>query len=112
MQTESNYQGWGIDFESFSSMGTKVMIYRHDAFNYMGMSGCAFMLDPRYLEKWIFGDWSRQEYDLKKLFLRNSNAVVMEEFSCWTLYFPNAHARVFRPEFDESLGVTDELQVA
>ncbi len=112
MQTESNYQGWGIDFESFSSMGTKVMIYRHDAFNYMGMSGCAFMLDPRYLEKWIFGDWQRQEYDLKKLFLRNSNAVVMEEFSCWTLYFPNAHARVFRPDFDPDLGVTDELQAA
>lgn len=112
MQTESNYQGWGIDFESFSSMGTKIMIYRHDAFNYMGMSGCAFMLDPRYLEKWIFGNWQRQEYDLKKLFIRNSNAVVMEEFSCWTLYFPNAHARVFRPEFDTTLGVTDELQVA
>jgi hypothetical protein len=108
-QTESNYQNWGLDFESFSSMGTKVLIYRHDAFNYMGMSGCAFMLDPRYLEKWVFGDWSRQEYDLKKLFLRNSNAVVMEEFSCWTLYFPSAHARVFRPDFDENLGVTDEL---
>lgn len=112
MQTESNYQGWGIDFESFSSMGTKIMIYRHDAFNYMGMSGCAFLLDPRYLEKWVFGNWQRQEYDLKKLFIRNANAVVMEEFSCWTLYFPNAHARVFRPDFDESLGVTDELQVA
>lgn len=112
MQTESNYQGWGIDFESFSSMGTKIMIYRHDAFNYMGMSGCAFMLDHRYLEKWIFGNWERHEYDLKKLFLRNSNAVVMEEFSCWTLYFPNAHARVFRPEFDPDLGVTDELEVA
>ena len=112
MQTESNYQNWGIDFESFSSMGTKIMIYRHDAFNYMGMSGCAFMLDPRYLEKWIFGNWQRQEYDLKKLFIRNANAVVMEEFSCWTLYFPNAHARVFRPEFDVEDGITDELQAA
>lgn len=111
-QTESNYKNWGLDFESFSSMGTKILLYRHDAFNYMGMSGCAFLLDPRYLEKWIFGDWSRQEYDLKKLFIRNSNAVVMEEFSCWTLYFPSAHARVFRPDFDETQGVTDELEVA
>ena len=96
-QTESNYMNWGLDFESF---------------NYMGMSGCAFLLDPRYLEKWVFGEWSRQEYDLKKLFIRNSNAVVMEEFSCWTLYYPNAHARVFRPEFDTDLGVTDELEAA
>ena len=112
MQTENNYQNWHLDFESFTSMGTKILIYRHDAFNYMGMSGCAFLLDPRYLEKWVFGDWSRKEYDLKDLFIRNSNAVVMEEFSCWTLYFPNAHARVSRPDFDESLGVTDELEEA
>ena len=112
MQTETNYQNWHLDFESFTSMGTKILIYRHDAFNYMGMSGCAFLLDPRYLEKWVFGDWSRKEYDLKDLFIRNSNAVVMEEFSCWTLYFPNAHARVSRPEFDDSLGVTDEVAVA
>lgn len=112
MQTESNYNNWHLDFESFTSMGTKILIYRHDSFNYMGMSGCAFLLDPRYLEKWVFGDWSRKEYDLKDLFIRNSNAVVMEEFSCWTLYFPNAHARVSRPDFDSSLGVTDELDVA
>lgn len=111
-QTENNYQNWRLDFESFSSMGTKILIYRHDAFNYMGMSGCAFLLDPRYLEKWVFGEWARQEYDLKKLFIRNSNAVVMEEFSCWTLYYPNAHARVFRPDFDPELGVTDELEAA
>lgn len=111
-QTETNYKNWGLDFESFSSMGTKVLIYRHDAFNYMGMSGCAFLLDPRYLEKWVFGEWARQEYDLKKLFIRNANAVVMEEFSCWTLYYPNAHARVFRPDFDTDLGVTDELEAA
>jgi len=111
-QTENNYQNWGLDFESFNSMGTKILIYRHDSFNYMGMSGCAFLLDQRYLEKWVFGDWSRQEYDLKKLFIRNSNAVVMEEFSCWTLYFPNAHARVYRPDFDPELGVTDELEAA
>lgn len=111
-QTENNYQNWGLDFESFNSMGTKIMIYRHDAFNYMGMSGCAFLLDPRYLEKWIFGDWSRKEYDLEKLFIRKANAVVMEEFSCWTLYFPSSHARVFRPDFDPTLGVTDELDVA
>lgn len=112
MQTESNYQNWGLDFESFSSMGTKILIYRHDAFNYMGFDGCAFLLDPRYLEKWVFGDWSRKEYNLRDLFVRNSNAVVMEEFSCWTLYFPTAHARVSRPAFDESKGVTDELAIA
>ena len=112
MQTENNYNNWHLDFESFTSMGTKVLIYRHDSFNYMGMSGCAFLLDPRYLEKWVFGDWSRKEYDLKDLFIRNSNAVVMEEFSCWTLYFPNAHARVSRPDFDDAKGVTDEIAIA
>lgn len=112
MQTETNYQNWGLDFESFNSMGTKIMIYRHDAFNYMGMNGFAFLLDPRYLEKWVFGNWERKEYNLKDLFIRNSNAVVMEEFSCWTLYFPAAHARVNRPTFDTTKGVTDEVKAA
>lgn len=111
-QSESDYRNWKLDFESITAMGTKILIYRHDAFNYMAMNGRAFLLDPRYLEKWVFGDWSRKDYDLKDLFIRNSNAVVMEEFSCWTLYYPNAHARVSRPEFDADLGETDELQVA
>ena len=109
---EKNHQNWNLDFESFSSMGTKILIYRHDAFNYMQMDGMGFCLDPRYLEKWMFEDWDRQDYDLKNLFIRNSDAVVMTEYSGWTLQFPNAHARVSRPEFDESLGVTDEIQSA
>lgn len=111
-QSETDYRNWKLDFESITSMGTKILIYRHDSFNYMAMNGRAFLLDPRYLEKWVFGDWSRKDYDLKDLFIRNSNAVVMEEFSCWTLYYPNAHARVSRPEFNSDLGVTDELEVA
>ena len=111
-QSENDYRNWKLDFESITAMGTKILIYRHDSFNYMSMSGRAFLLDPRYLEKWVFGDWTRTDYDLKELFIRNSNAVVMEEFSCWTLYYPNAHARVSRPEFDATLGVTDELEVA
>ena len=108
---ETDYQNWHLDFESFSSMGTKILIYRHDAFNYMKMDGMGFCLDPRYLEKWVFGDWDRKEYDLRNLFIRNSDAVVMTEYSGWTLQFPNAHARVSRPEFTEN-GVTDELQAA
>lgn len=111
-ESESDYRNWKLDFESITAMGTKILIYRHDSFNYMAMNGRAFLLDPRYLEKWVFGDWSRKDYDLKDLFIRNSNAVVMEEFSCWTLYYPNAHARVSRPDFNTDLGETDELQVA
>lgn len=109
---EKDYQNWHLDFESFTSMGTKILIYRHDAFNYMKMDGMGFCLDPRYLDKWVFEDWDRNHYDLNDLFIRNSDAVVMTEYSGWTLQFPNAHARVTRPEFDSSLGVTDELQAA
>lgn len=36
-QTEKDYQGWKLDFEKFESMGTKILIYRHDAFNSWGM---------------------------------------------------------------------------
>ena len=39
--------------------------------------------------------------------IRNTAGVVMEEYSCWVLTFPDAHARVSRPNFSED-GVTDE----
>lgn len=40
-------------------------------------------------------------YNLKELFISNSDAVVMQEFSCWTLGFPDAHARLSIPEYVE-----------
>lgn len=106
-QTEKDYQGWKLDFEKFESMGTKILIYRHDAFNSWGMDGRAFCLDARYLDKYVFGTWSRKEFNAKDLLIRNTAGVVMEEYSCWVLTFPDAHARVSRPTFTED-GVTDE----
>ena len=106
-QTEKDYQGWKLDFEKFESMGTKILIYRHDAFNSWGMDGRAFCLDARYLDKYVFGTWSRNEFNAKDLLIRNTAGVVMEEYSCWVLTFPDAHARVSRPSFTED-GVTDE----
>lgn len=100
LEKEKDYMNLGLDFQSYTSMGTTLMFYRHDLFNEWGFEGRAFVLDPEYLDKWVFMDWSRQEYDLKKLYVRNSNAVTMEEFSCWTLSFPDAHARVARPAFE------------
>lgn len=100
-EPEKNYNNWGLDFQSFESMGTKLLFYRHDLFNAWGFNGRAFCLDPEYLDKWVFQNWERNEYDLKKLFISNSNAVTMQEFSCWTLGFPDAHARISIPEFKE-----------
>lgn len=96
---ENNYNNWGLDFQSFESMGTKLMFYRHDLFNAWGLNGKAFCLDPEYLDKWVFQNWERKEYDLNKLFIRNADAVTMQEFSCWTLGFPDAHARITMPEY-------------
>ena len=98
LEKTDNYMNLGLDFESYSSMGTTLMFYRYDLFNQWGFSKIAFVLDPNYLDKWVFADWSRHEYDLKALFIRNANAVTMEEFSCWTLSYPNAHARVASPD--------------
>ena len=96
-----------LDFEKFESMGTKILIYRHDAFNSWGMDGRAFCLDARYLDKYVFGTWTRREFNAKDLLIRNTAGVVMEEYSCWVLTFPDAHARVSRPTFTKD-GVTDE----
>nr|DAM47500.1 MAG TPA: hypothetical protein [Bacteriophage sp.] len=98
-EPEKNFNGWGLDFQSFESMGTKLLFYRHDLFNAWGFNGKAFCLDPEYLDKWVFQNWERKEYDLTKLFISNSNAVTMQEFSCWTLGFPDAHARITIPEY-------------
>ena len=69
------------------------------------MDGRAFCLDTRYLDKYVFGVWSRNEFNAKDLLIRNTAGVVMEEYSCWVLTFPNAHARVSRPQFTKD-GVT------
>ena len=99
LDQEKNYMNLGLDFQSYTSMGTTLMFYRHDLFNEWGFEGRAFVLDAEYLDKWVFMDWQREEYDLNKLYIRNSNAVTMQEFSCWTLSFPDAHARVAVPEY-------------
>lgn len=99
LNPETNYMNTGLDFESFESMGTKLLFYRHDLFNAWGFNGRAFCLDPEYLDKWVFQNWAREEYDLKKLLVSNANAVIMEEMSCWTLGFPDAHARIAVPAY-------------
>ena len=98
-ESEKNYNNWKLDFQSFESMGTKLLFYRHDLFNAWGFNGRGFSLDPEYLDKWVFQNWARKEYNLKELFISNSNAVTMEEMSCWTLGFPDAHARIAMPEY-------------
>lgn len=97
LEQKDNYMNLGLDFDSYTCMGTTLLFYRHDLFNEWGFVGKGFSLDPEYLDKWTFQPWARNEYDLKKLFIRNSNAVVMEEFSCWTLAYPDAHARISMP---------------
>lgn len=101
LDQEKNYMNLGLDFQSYTSMGTTLMFYRHDLFNEWGFEGRAFVLDAEYLDKWVFMNWERKEYNLADLYIRNSNAVTMQEFSCWTLAFPDAHARVAIPEFEE-----------
>lgn len=107
LDQEKNYMNLGLDFQSYTSMGTTLMFYRHDLFNEWGFEGRAFVLDAEYLDKWVFMNWERTEYDLNKLYVRNSNAVTMQEFSCWTLAFPDAHARVAIAEFEPKAVTSD-----
>jgi len=100
LEQKDNYMKLGLDFDSYTCMGTTLLFYRHDLFNEWGFVGKGFSLDPEYLDKWTFQTWERNEYDLKKLFIRNSNAVVMEEFSCWTLAYPDAHCRISMPPME------------
>lgn len=91
---QETFTKFGLDFEKFSSMGTTLLVYRHDMFDIYDLSDAGLVLDIEFLDKWEFKPLTREEFDLRKLAQSNSEAVTFEEMSCWTLSFPDAHARV------------------
>lgn len=91
---QETFSKFGLDFEKFTSLGTTLLVYRHDMFDLYGLSTQALLLDLEHLGKWEFKALVREEIDLRALAQSNSEAVTYEEMSCWTLAYPDAHARV------------------
>lgn len=90
-QTQTN---WGIDFTLLKSKFGIVNVLHSETFDDAEMSGAALLIDPEYLDKHIFKPFGREELDLKKAGVRNTDAVVLTEVSALTLRYPNAHMRI------------------
>lgn len=85
---------WNLKFKSWETDFGEILTIHHELFDINGMSDCAFALDPEYLTKRTFMNWSRNILDLKKAGVRNTNAVVLQEVSCIYLRYAKAHARM------------------
>lgn len=85
---------WNLKFKSWETDFGEILTIHHELFDINGMSDCAFALDPDYLTKRTFLNWSRNILDLKKAGVRNTNAVVLQEVSCIYLRYAKAHARL------------------
>jgi len=97
------YERWHLTFREWvTDFGTLYVIY-DEMFDNVGMSDCAFCLDPEYLYKAVHLSYERSVLDLKKAGIRNTDATVLREISALYLRYPNAHARMKLAEHSEAI---------
>lgn len=94
VQANDDFVKWGIDFSEARSKFGKLYILLSEVFDDCGMSDYGFILDPEYLMKKVFLPFDRNELDLKKAGIRNTDAVVLTEAACACLRYPGAHMRI------------------
>lgn len=85
---------WDLKFKSWDTDFGEILTMHHEFFDLNGMSDCALAIDPEYLSKRKFLNWTRTVLDLKAAGIRNTNAVVLQEASALYLRYPKAHARM------------------
>ncbi len=83
---------WDLTFSSFRTEFGELLVMYCEMMDLQGKEDEVLVLDPEYMTKRYFKGWSREEYDMKKLAIRDTNAVVLTEESCIYLTNPNAHA--------------------
>lgn len=87
-----NVEVWDLKFKSFDTNFGEILAIHSEMMDLQGKSDEALVIDPEFLSKRIHKGWSRTTYDMKKLAVRNTNAVVLSEISCLYLRYPKAHA--------------------
>jgi hypothetical protein len=83
---------WDLKFKSFETEFGELLVMYCEMMDKEGMEDEVLVIDPEYMTKKIFKGWSRDEYDMKKLAVRDTKAVVVSETSCLYLTNKNAHA--------------------
>ena len=98
MKSEGKYvnrktvEVWDLKFKSFESEFGELLVMYCEMMDLQGKEDEVLVLDPEYMTKKVFKGWSREEYDMKKLALRDTKAVVLSETSCLYLTNKDAHA--------------------
>lgn len=85
---------WDMEFDGLKTNFGELDFIHNEFFDLMGMSDHAFIMDPDMLTKATYVAMGRNVIDLKKIGVRNSEAVVMQEVSCLYLRLKKAHARL------------------
>ncbi|MCM1077769.1 MAG: hypothetical protein NC411_10465 [Bacteroides sp.] len=85
---------WNLKFKSWDTDFGEVLAIHHELFDLNGMKDCGFAMDPEYLNKRTHLSWGRNLLDMKKVGVRNTQAVVIQEVSCLYLRYAKAHARM------------------
>ena len=83
---------WDMTFTSYETDFGELLFMYCEMMDVQGKSDEALVLDPEYLDKRIFKAWSRDEFDMKKLGVRDTTAAVLTEVSAVYVTNKNAHA--------------------
>lgn len=87
-----NVEIWDLKFKSFETEFGEVLIMYSELMDLQGKADEVLVIDPEYMTKKFFKGWSRENFDMKALAIRDTQAVVLTEDSCIYLTNPNAHA--------------------
>lgn len=83
-----------LEFDSFRSTFGKWDAIYSEFFDYNLMPNEALAIDPRYMTKYVFLNWSRDILELDKSGQRNTDAVRIKQISGIVLRNKQAHSRI------------------
>lgn len=83
---------WDMTFTAFETDFGELHFMYCEMLDIQGKADEVLILDPEYMSKKIFKSWGRDVYDMKKLAIRDTEAVVLTETSCIYLTNKNAHS--------------------
>lgn len=83
---------WGIEWKAVSTNFGETLLLQHDLLDMYGFEDKAIVIDPQYLDKWVFKAMSRDVLDLKKAGTYDGDVAVLTEISGPALRYPGVHA--------------------
>lgn len=83
---------WGIEWKSVRSNFGETLLLQHDLLDMYGFEDKAIVIDPQYLDKWVFRAMKRDVLDLLKAGTYDGSMAVLTEMSGPALRYPGVHA--------------------